>query len=193
MYQALLQSKETLREIWLDISVRNFERAPAGLKWPTFTKFTALEVLHAPIFLLEGFTGERCTIDLTDLLSPCLKTQHIFDAASNALPNLLPSLLNYINSPQSQNLTELIVAFTPHYVEGALFIILDESVKRGLQLTDDPLRSDESADPLCQRLKELQRACRRQEVRFDFQIFDPSSELVRAWEIEDPFDETWPV
>ncbi|KAL3495086.1 hypothetical protein BJX62DRAFT_233734 [Aspergillus germanicus] len=188
MYQALLQAKETLREVWLDISVRNFERAPAGLKWPTFRIFTALEVLHVPIFFLEDFTGERRIIDLTGLLPPCLKTLHILDAAYNTLPSLLPSLLDYIHSPHSQNLIELIIASTPHYVEGGFVIILDESVKSGLQLTDDTLRWDECADPLCQRLKELERACRRRQVRFDFQIFDPSSDLAEAWEFEDPFE-----
>jgi hypothetical protein len=91
MYEALLQAKETLREIWLDICLQNLAREPAGLKWPTFTNFTALEVLHIPIFLLEDFTGEPRTIRLTELLPRTLETMHIFDAAYDTLPNLLPS------------------------------------------------------------------------------------------------------
>jgi hypothetical protein len=189
MYQALLQVKVTLREIWLHFPEQNFTRAE-GLKWPTYSTFTVLELLHIPIFLLEDFKGERRTINLSELLPPTLKTLHIFDASYNTLPNLLPSLLDYINSPHSQNLTDITIATTPHYVEGGLIIILDEPFKRRLQLTDDPSRPDDFADPICQRLKELERACRRRQVKFDFQIFDHSSELARVWKFEDPFEET---
>ncbi|KAL2849352.1 hypothetical protein BJX68DRAFT_267204 [Aspergillus pseudodeflectus] len=184
MYQALLQAKETLREIWLDICVQNFVREPAGLKWPTFTNFTALEVLHIPIFLLEDLTGEPQTINLTQFLPRTLKTMHIFDATYITLPNLLPSLLEYITSPHSQNLTELIIATTPHYVEGSFFIIMDDSIKKGL--TDGPSISDE----LSRRLKELEYACHARCVTFDFQVLDGSSKLAAAWEFEDPFDKS---
>jgi hypothetical protein len=72
--------------------VQNFVRAPAGLKWPTFSNFTALELLHVPILLFEDFTSERRTIDLIKLLPPSLKTLHIFDAAYNTLPTRLYQL-----------------------------------------------------------------------------------------------------
>ncbi|KAL4875068.1 hypothetical protein BJY04DRAFT_224376 [Aspergillus karnatakaensis] len=52
LYPALLLAKHNLKHLWLDVSQHNIIDRADGAHWPSFSDFTVLKLLLAPIDLL---------------------------------------------------------------------------------------------------------------------------------------------
>ncbi|KAL2793239.1 hypothetical protein BJX66DRAFT_231189 [Aspergillus keveii] len=167
IYPAVLQAKETLKRLWLDIELLPEMEEPI---WPSFIEFKALQFLHAPHGLLgkfyrSGIFAQAPVPDLASTLPVSLKELHITKIhGAGAINVVAEALMNYILS-KTVHITDIVVFTTPVPVELAM----------------PPSVSDTE---LLIRLVDL---CRR--LRIGFAKCDPRDPHAsrKGWRFEEPF------
>ncbi|KAL3485748.1 hypothetical protein BJX62DRAFT_242625 [Aspergillus germanicus] len=193
LYPALLQRKQSLKKLWLDINSRH-DAGALSRTWPSFSEFSALELLHVPHHLLGHFyhhAPETETVrGLPDLLPPSLETLHVTAVGTSAVNALFPCLAEYVRlrSRQAQQglgqeLTELVIAsatFLPNMDNANANSDLDISTA---SITDpDTGRPPRS---LLDHVIDLRDTCIASGTRFA--IHRKDSRALAHWEFKEPF------
>ncbi|KAL3462679.1 hypothetical protein BJX64DRAFT_258731 [Aspergillus heterothallicus] len=179
---ALLQRKHTLKTLWLDIN-RGRSRDDSQI-WPSFAEFSALELLHAPHYLLGHFdhdspTTERRTLQAT--LPESLKTLHVTEVGTGAVDYLFPCLAEYVLSPRVQ-LAELVVVPTTFLPDST-----DRTLKVSTVNIPDPDSVQRATGPksVMDHAVELGNACRASGTKIS--IHRKDSRALRRWWFQEPF------
>ncbi|BCS25707.1 uncharacterized protein APUU_50418A [Aspergillus puulaauensis] len=177
-YPALLRTRDTLKELWLDIFPGFVIENEYGVHWPSFRDFTVLELLHVPIFLLGDYKDNPANLE--PIFPSSLKSLHVTQVDKWTLSSLLKSLLDYIPTTPSQ-FRELIIAnMTIPTFRSATMAAVEMHTR-----TPD-LTPAERAAPVIRYASELPDLCRQRNIRFG--IYGDQDQSLECWTLPDPFE-----
>ncbi|KAL3449613.1 hypothetical protein BJX65DRAFT_306152 [Aspergillus insuetus] len=186
LYPALLQRKQSLKKLWLDIN-RGRDGTPSTI-WPSFSEFSALELLHVPHYLLGHFDHDAPDTEavrgLPDLLPPSLETLHVTEVGTSAVNALFPCLAEYVRlRAREAQLVELCIAsttFLPNMDNANANTDLEISTAN---ITDT--NRDTHPKSLLDHVIGLRDACSASGTRFA--IHRKDSRDLAPWRFEEPF------
>jgi hypothetical protein len=193
IYPALLQRRQSLKKLWLDINSRR-DAGALSTTWPSFSEFSALELLHVPHYLLGQFdhdAPETETIrSLPDHLPPSLEALHVTEVGTSAVNALFPSLAEYVRlrSHQAQQglgeeLAELVIAsatFLPN--------MGNAKANTDLEISTASITDPDTGRPprsLLDNVIDLRDTCIASGTRFA--IHRKDSRALAHWEFKEPF------